>query len=289
MASLRDIRTRIGSVKSTRQITNAMKLVSAAKLRRATEAATSAKPYQEMLTATLRRVAAAAGEMDDQPLLAQRAEVKKVLLVVLGTDRGLCGGFNGTLNRRTIDWLDERRREGKAVTIWTYGKKPRDFFKNRGIPVAKVTIEVTSAKFGTTVQELGAALVAGFLAEDFDEVFVAYNLFKSTMTQIPTFGKILPLAIGAGSDEPSSSIDYKYEPSAEEILAGMLPLYLRTLLLQSFLETEAGEYAARMAAMDAATRNANDLIKSLTLEYNRGRQAAITKELIEIVSGAEAL
>jgi F-type H+-transporting ATPase subunit gamma len=288
MPSLRDIRTRIGSVKSTKQITSAMKMVSAAKLRRAMESATSARPYQERLTTTIQRVAKAAGETDN-PLMNPRETTKNVLLVVIGTDRGLCGGFNGTLNRRVQDWVEQQKAAGHTVAIRTYGKKPRDFMKSRQIPVAEARIDVTNAKYVAEAATLGLELSAAFVEERADEVWLAYNKFKSTLVQVPTFAKILPLSIEAGGDEPASGPDFIYEPAGAEILDVLLPLHLRTQLLQAFLETEAGEQAARMTAMDSATRNASDLISSLTLTYNRGRQAAITKELIEIVSGAEAL
>lgn len=285
MASLRDIRNRIASVKNTRQITNAMKMVSAAKLRRATDAATNARPYQQTLTATLKRVAAIAGEVEE-PLLTPR-EAKKIVLVVIGTDRGLCGGFNATLNRRAEDWAKTARAEGKVVEVWTYGKKPRDFLKARNVAVADSRVEMSSPKFTSEATELAARMVAAFVNGSADEIWLGYNRFVSALTQTPTFSKVVPLSISAA--DVAYGVDYIYEPDASEILGALLPLYLRTMLLQAFLETEAGEHAARMTAMDNATRNANDLIKSLTLDYNRGRQAAITKELIEIVSGAEAL
>jgi F-type H+-transporting ATPase subunit gamma len=263
-----------------------MKLVSAAKLRRATEAATSARPYQQALVSTLQRVAAGAGEIED-PLLTQREHVRTVLLVAVGSDRGLCGGFNSTLGRRAVEWIRAQREAGHEVIIWTFGKKPRDFFRGRGFAVAETFTGVTPPKFVETVKELGARLVEGYRDEKFDEVVLASNVFKSTIAQIPTFAKVVPVAIETG--DAAAVADYVQEPSGSEILGVLLPLYLRTALLQAFLENEAGEHAARMQAMDAATRNANEMIKALTLEYNRGRQAAITKELIEIVSGAEAL
>ncbi len=287
MATLRDIRTRIASVKSTKQITNAMKMVSAAKLRRATEAAVSARPWEQTLTATLQRVASGAGEIE-HPLLEARPNVHNVLLVVVTTDRGLCGGFNGTLLRQTGAWLKAQEALGHKVAIRAFGKKSREFFKVRGYAVDETRIEVNPAKFQSEVQTLAAVLVGGFTSYDYDECYIAYNQFKNALTQTPTFAKVLPLSI-QGSDAPVGAADYIFEPKGAAILETLLPLYLRTLLLQTFLETEAGEQAARMTAMDNATRNATDLIKQLTLDYNRGRQAAITKELIEIVSGAEAL
>jgi len=284
MASLRDIRTRIASVKSTRQITSAMKMVAAAKLRRATESATNARPYQETLTGTIQRVASGAGDIE-HPLLTTRSAVKNVVIVVVGTDRGLCGGFNSNRDRKVEELVRSLRAEGKTVSVRTFGKKPRDFLKARGVD-SQNEFGVVAAKYADTVHALSASLTSGFEAGEFDEAWLGYNKFKSTLTQIPTFTRILPLSIEK-SEGPAA--DFKYEPDGASIIGTLLPLYLRTLLLQAFLENEAGEHASRMTAMDSATRNASDLIDRLTLEYNRSRQAAITKELIEIISGAEAL
>lgn len=286
MASLRDIRTRIASVKSTRQITSAMKMVAAAKLRRATDAATNARPYQQTLTTTLQRVAAASKDVE-HPLLEARVQVKTVLVVIIGSDRGLCGGFNSNRDRRFDEFIKKQKAEGKTVVLRTYGKKPRDFFKSRGFPqAADAHVDVKPNLFIDTVKELSTFLTTGFQAGDFDEAWLGFNQFKSTLTQVPTLTRVLPLSIEA---KDAGGADYKYEPDGQTILGHLLPLYLRTLLLQAFLENEAGEQASRMTAMDSATRNASDLIDRLTLEYNRSRQAAITKELIEIISGAEAL
>lgn len=287
MASLRDIRTRIGSVKNTRQITSAMKLVSGAKLKRATDAATNARPYQQTLAGTLQRVAARAGDVEN-PLLVPKREVKKIALVVYGSDRGLCAGFNSTLARRTEERVREWREAGVEVVVRTYGKKSRDQLKNRGIPAAGAVVDLRAPQYADEATRLADWLAAGFLSGEFDEAWLGFNAFKSVLTQVPTFPKVLPLSLEAsGADAPG--VDFLFEPDGASILNTLLPLYLRTLLLQAFLETEAGEHAARMTAMDSATRNATDLIGRLTLEYNRSRQAAITKELIEIISGAEAL
>ena len=289
MATLRDIRTRIASVKSTRQITSAMKMVAAAKLRRATEAATSARPFQETLTTTIKRVAGGAGDIE-HPLLTSRAEVKNVVVVVVGSDRGLCAGFNSNRDRRVEDFIKTLKSQGKTVSIRTFGKKARDFLKNRGMESENLN-GITNAIYQETASALADKLTTGFEAGEFDEAYLCFNKFKSVLTQEPTTLKVLPLSIEAAADggATTASVDYKYEPDGASILGTLLPLYLKTILLQSFLETEAGEHASRMTAMDSATRNASDLIDRLTIEYNRSRQAAITKELIEIISGAEAL
>lgn len=284
MPSLRDIRTRIASVKSTRQITSAMKMVAAAKMRRAVENATNARPYQETLTGTLQRVAAGAGDIE-HPLLTARPVVKNVIIVVVGTERGLCGGFNANLNRKVEETVRKLTAEGRSVRLRTYGKKPRDYFKNRNM-ANDPKVGVGPKQFLEEVPVLAESLTQAFAGGEADEVWLAYNNFKSTLTQIPTLQRILPLSIESGG---AAGADFVYEPEGAGILATLLPLYLRTLLLQAFLETDAGEQASRMTAMDSATRNASDLIDRLTLEYNRSRQAFITKELIEIISGAEAL
>lgn len=295
MPSLRDLRTRIGSVKNTRQITNAMKMVSAAKLRRATAAATAARPYQQALTATLQRVASKAGEDVEHPLLTARSEVKKVLLVVFSSDRGLCGGFNNALIRRTDEMAKELKRQGKEVTVRTFGKRCRDGMKVRGHNIVEARAEIKPAAFEAETQRLSGVLTEGFAGGEFDEAWLCFNQYRSALSQPPTFTRVLPLSIesgtdkGDGADKGGAQAEYIYEPGANALLGSLLPLYLRTLLFQCFLETEAGEHAARMSAMDSATRNASDLIDRLTLEYNRTRQAFITKELIEIISGAEAL
>jgi len=291
VASLQDIRRRISSVKNTRQITSAMKLVAGAKLRRATENAHAARPYQESLTKVLGRVAAAAPDAE-LPLLERCEEVKNVLLVVFTSDRGLCGGFNSNLLRDTERRVRELRAEGREVSIITVGKKARDYLTKRDYPVAESHIDVEPSEFEATAAKLGSKLRVAFVDDGFDQVMVVYNRFVSTMTQLPTGLELLPISVGGGDDESAQTEpagDYRYEPRGDAILAALLPLYLDTVLLQAMLETQAGEQAARMTAMDSATRNASDIIGNLTLKYNRARQAAITKELIEIVSGAEAL
>lgn len=291
MASLRDIKRRIQSVKNTRQITKAMKMVSGAKLKRATDRAVAARPYQESLSRVLGRVAAAAGDEISHPLLAQHEQVEKVLVVVMGSDRGLCGSFNGNVFRRLERHVEKEREAGKAVSLRTFGKKARGHFGRRSYNIVSSVIDLTSAKYADAASALADQLSAEFSAGDVHEVWLAYNYFKSAGTQIPTITRILPLSVSAGGKESAaaSSVEYKYEPDGQRLLDILLPMQLRTILLQALLDTEAGEHAARMAAMDNATRNAGELISSLTLEYNRGRQAAITKELIEIVSGAEAI
>jgi len=208
-----------------------------------------------------------------------------VVVVVIGSDRGLCAGFNSNRDRRVEERLRSLKAEGKQITLLTFGKKARDFFRNRGYPSENVN-GLSSATYQEAVLALSEKLTTGFEAGEFDEAWLYYNQFKSTLTQVPTAVQVLPLAIESAG---AAAVEFTYEPSGGEILGTLLPLYLRTILFQAFLENEAGEYASRMTAMDNATRNASDLISRLTLEYNRSRQAAITSELIEIISGAEAL
>jgi F-type H+-transporting ATPase subunit gamma len=316
MPSLRDIRQRIGSVKNTRQITKAMKLVAGAKLRRATDAALAARPYQETLQRVLDRVVAASPDLE-HPLLTQPGNQTDVLVVLYTSDRGLCGSFNGQLCRRTQEQIDRLQAAGKKVRIRCYGKKGRSYFQSRGYTIEEAVVDLQTVDYARHADELATSLVVALNNDEFSEAILAYNKYRSVMSQVPSFETVLPMKIGeapsdaadgkagvpAKSPEPgpegvrdlaesmgmASTADYLYEPAAAEILGNLLPAALRTRLFQGLLETQAGEQAARMTAMDSATRNASQLIDGLTLQYNRARQAAITKELIEIVSGAEAL
>jgi F-type H+-transporting ATPase subunit gamma len=292
VANLKDIKRRISSVKKTKQITSAMKLVSGAKLARASQAATAAQPYQQRLSGVLQRVAAAAGESFQSPLLRSRP-VGKALIVVITSDRGLCGGFNNNLSKRAQAWIAEQREAGVEVEVGVFGRKANDYFRNRRIPVVDPVVNYGKTPKMELVGQLGERARQGFLEGKYDAVYLAYNVFENTITQTPTVVQLLPLSLGAAESAPTAEaaelVEFEFEPDPTALLDALLPLYLRTLVLQAFLETEAGEHAARMTAMDNATRNASDLIGALSLEYNRARQAAITTEIIEIVSGAEAL
>lgn len=292
MPSLKDIRNRIGSVRKTKQITSAMKLVASVKMKRSTERALAARPYRDQLEAVIKRVAAAAGDELDEPLLKSREQVKRILVVVLTSDRGLCGPFNNTLLRNAWDWVGQRRDSGVEVDVRVFGRKGQAFFRRVREPLTDAVTDYARTEKMDLVRPLTAAMVGGFVDGDYDEVYLVYNRFVSTLVQRPTYDRVLPLAVSAetGTEAaPQTEVEYRYEPSAVEILGTLLPLYLQTLVLGAFLETEAGFFAAQMTAMDSATRNASDLIDRLTLDYNRARQAAITKEIIEIVSGAAAL
>jgi F-type H+-transporting ATPase subunit gamma len=288
MASLSDIRNRIGSVKNTRQITRAMKLVAGAKLARATQAALAAKPYQEALTRVLGRVVQSAGDVD-HPLLTIPDNDTDVLVVLMTSDRGLCGGFNSRLCREVEREIKLLQQAGKSVQILCYGKKGRSHFNSRGYDILDSVLDIDPTTYSQLSEELANRLVDGLISNQFSQVRLAFNRYVSVMTQEPSFDQVLPMVIESSESPSGADGDYIYEPDGDEILGQLLPKSLRTRIHQGFLEAQAGEQASRMTAMDSATRNAGDIIDSLTLDYNRARQAAITKELIEIVSGAEAL
>ncbi|MGZ8428836.1 MAG: ATP synthase F1 subunit gamma [Candidatus Deferrimicrobiaceae bacterium] len=290
MANLRVIRKRIGSVKSTQQITKAMKMVSAAKLKRAQDAIVAARPYARLMREVVQAVARRAGQ-DAHPLLLSR-ETKKLGLLVITSDRGLCGGFNSNLLRAVNRFLQENQGRYEEVALFVVGRKSRDFLRRRRIPLRKEFINILGSLSYSHAEQLSKDLVGGFIAGDFDEVQIVFNEFRSAISQVVRFEKLFPLAIEGKDSEGgaiASGIDYLYEPSQKEILATLLPKYVETQIFRMLLESVAGEHGARMTAMDSATNNAVDMISRLTLQMNRARQASITKELMEIIGGAEAL
>ena len=226
------------------------------------------------------------GEVE-HPLLKVPSNQEDILVAVLTSDRGLCGGFNAQLLRETQKQIDALVADGKNVRILAFGKKGAGHFRKRGYNVEEATIDLDPSEYSAEADKLADKMVSEMAADGFEKAIVAYNDYRTVMTQIPTLAQVLPMELDPEAD--SGGGDFIYEPDGNEILGSLLPLALRTQIFQAFLETQAGEQAARMAAMDSATRNASDLIDSLTLVYNRARQAAITTELTEIVSGAEAL
>jgi F-type H+-transporting ATPase subunit gamma len=288
MANLRAIRKRIGSVKSTQQITKAMKMVSAAKLKRAQDAIVAARPYAGKMREVVQAVAGRAGQ-DAHPLLSSR-ERKKVALLVVTSDRGLCGGFNSNLLRAANRFLRENGGGVEEIVLVGVGRKSRDFFRRRQVPMRKEYLNVLGTLSYGHAEQVANDLIGGFLEEEFDEVIIAFNEFRSAISQVVRMEKLFPVAFGqAGESAAADGIDYLYEPSQKEILATLLPKYVEAQIFRVLLESVAGEHGARMTAMDSATNNAVEMISRLTLQMNRARQAAITKELMEIIGGAEAL
>ena len=294
MANLIDIRRRIRSVKNTQQITKAVKMVAASKLRRSQDRAVATRPYASTLEATLRAVVARVAPREDgaplHPLLATREE-KNVVLVVVSGDKGLAGGFNTNVNRAAAAFLRAAPGRGIAsVGVVALGKKANDFWKRR--PVEILRAQAGLAALGAApAAEIARTLAARFVSGETDAVYVVSNEFKSAISQVVRTKRLLPVVLeDAGSDSGGAGgVDYLYEPSPEEILGTLLPRFLEFEMYRVILESQAAFFAAQMTAMDSATKNAGDMIDSLTLTYNRARQARITKELIEIVSGAAAL
>ena len=288
MPSLRDIRKRIRSVKSTQQITKAMKMVAAAKLRRAQEAILKARPYAQLLEKAISEVAARAEEgAVRQPLLASRP-VRRVELVLVTSDRGLAGAFNSNVLRRGQRFVTESSERVESVAVSTLGRKARDFCRARKIAVRKDWAGVHQALSFEKAEEIAEELTERFLSGEVDQVILCYNEFKSAIAQKVTLHQLLPVETAPVAAD-KAAIDFKYEPGRDELLGELLPRHLAIQTWRVLLESAASEHGARMTAMDSASRNAKELIGKLTLQFNRARQAYITKELMEIVSGAEAL
>ena len=287
MPSLRDIKRRIASVKNTQQITNAMKMVSAAKLQRAQDRVVAARPYAERIQLVVEHLQARV-RPTAHPLLTPRPEGKTLLLSVT-SDRGLCGGFNGNVQRATAEKLRELGAD--EVDIITVGKKGRDFLRYRQIELRDAYIELFLRQVAyEQAQEMAAKLLTAYETEPVRHVLVVYNRFRSAMTQQVAILQLLPMStLTDWEADPEEPFDYLYEPSPAYVLDRLLRKQIEVQLFQVFLESFAGEHAARMTAMDSATQNASEMIANLTLTYNRARQAAITREIIEIVSGADAL
>ncbi len=287
MPSLKDIRRRIGSVEKTQQITRAMRMVAAAKLRRAQEAITAARPYAERMRETLAEVAAGSGGEASQPLLAVRENPRKAELVVITSDRGLCGAFNGNVLKAAQATLNQRGAGLESVSLTLVGSKAADYFRRRGAEVSKTLADLQNVEYAHAV-EIADHISGRFVEGEVDQVWLVHSEFVSTMTQTPRLVDLLPLA-AEPSAEDEAKTPYTIEPDPEQLLQVLAPKALQTEIYRALLDNQAGEHAARMTAMESATRNTEELISRLTLEYNRARQAAITKELVEIVSGAEAL
>ncbi len=294
MPSLKDLRLRIVSVKSTRKITSAMKMVAASKLRRAQSSAEAARPYAERMERMLGALASSlAGQSGAPRLLTGTGKDDVHLIVVVTSDRGLCGGFNGSIVRATRAHVTGLQADGKTVKIITIGRKGRDQLRREFGSLYVETYEGIGRK-GIAFAEannIADKVTTMFDAGEFDVCTVVYNRFQSAISQVVTLQQLVPLAVPETQADDSGEVKalYEYEPTEEAILADLLPRNLAVQIFRSLLESNASEQGARMTAMDNATRNAGDMINSLTIRYNRSRQAQITKELIEIISGAEAL
>jgi F-type H+-transporting ATPase subunit gamma len=290
MASLIDIRRRIRSVKNTQQITKAVKMVAASKLRRSQDRAIASRPYATTLEATLRSVASRISPREDgapvHPLLAMREE-KNVILVVVSGDKGLAGGFNTNVNRAVTAFVREAPGRGISnVHLVALGKKANDFWRRRPVEILEARAGLAGLGAAATA-EIARSLAARFVSGEADAVYVVSNEFRSAISQVVRTKRLLPVALDEAGPA-QGGVDYLYEPSPEEILGILLPRFLEFQMYRVLLESQAAFFAAQMTAMDSASKNAGDMIDSLTLTYNRARQARITKELIEIVSGAAA-
>jgi F-type H+-transporting ATPase subunit gamma len=294
MASLKDLRNRIASVKATQKITKAMQMVAAAKLRRAQEAAEAARPYSQRMGAVLANIAEAVGSGGDSPaLMTGTGKDDTHLLVVCTAERGLCGGFNSQIARFAREHIRKLQGEGKTIKIVCVGKKGFDILRRdfASIIIERVDLREVKTLGFANADAIGRKIIELFNDGQFDVCTLFYSEFKSVISQIPTALQIIPAASLVNSSEPESGGVgvYEYEPEPGEILSDLIPRNISVQVFRALLENAAGEMGAKMSAMDNATRNAGDMINKLTITYNRQRQAQITKELIEIISGAEAL
>ncbi|MDO6964977.1 F0F1 ATP synthase subunit gamma [Rhizobium alvei] len=292
MPSLKDLKNRIASVKATQKITKAMKMVAAAKLRRAQEAAEAARPYSQRMGAVLANIAQAVGSDSDAPALMTGTGKDQVhLLVVCTAERGLCGGFNSQIARLARDHTRKLLAQGKTVKIVTVGKKGYDILRRdfNSLIIDRVDLREVKKIGYAEAESIGRKVIGLFEKGEFDVCTLFYSEFKSVISQIPTAQQLIPASAPAVAGEQESAAIYDYEPDASAILGELIPRNITVQIFRALLENVAGEMGAKMSAMDNATRNAGEMINKLTLSYNRQRQAQITKELIEIISGAEAL
>ena len=289
MASLKDLRTRIASVKATQKITKAMQMVAAAKLRRAQEAAEAARPYSQRMGSVLANIAANVGGDDAPALMAGTGKSDSHLLLVCTSERGLCGGFNSQIARLARDHARALLAQGKSVKIITVGKKGADILRREftNLIVDHVDLRAVKKLGFVNAEDIGRKVISLFEEGAFDVCTLFYSEFKSVIAQIPSSLQLIPANVDTSA--AASDAAYEYEPDAGSILTDLIPRNISVQIFRALLENAASEQGARMSAMDNATRNAGEMIKGLTLSYNRQRQAQITKELIEIISGAEAL
>ena len=291
MASLDDLKKRIASVKSTQKITKAMKMVAAAKLRRAQESAEKGRPYSEKMNNVILNLSNGVSDKENAPKLLSGSGKDKVhLCVVMTSDRGLCGGFNSNIIKKAKSYFAKLSEEGKDLKIVTVGSKGNDQLKRAygDKIIANMSFKESKNANYFDAEKVGKMVIEKFEAEEFDVCTIFYNQFKNVITQIPQAQQIIPLNV-ENLEEEKSDDSYEFEPDEDEILSNLLPKNISTQIFKAMLENSASEQGSRMSAMDNATRNAGEMVDKLTIEYNRSRQAAITKELIEIISGAESL
>jgi F-type H+-transporting ATPase subunit gamma len=287
MATLKTIRKRIGSVRNTQQITKAMKMVSAAKLRRAQEAAVQARPYAEKMTELLKNVSARVSS-EANPLLTARDE-KKIQLVLFTSDRGLCGGYNTNMIRAAEAFI-RQHAEDRQIQLTLVGRKGADHFRRRGADISARYVDVLYKAPDEFAGEIAEKLISRYVSGEVDAVYIVYSRFRSALSQVPTVEKILPVTMAETNQvQAQQQVEYLYEPGVEQILASLLPRITAVAVQRALLEATASEHGARMTAMESASGNAAKMIGSLTLQMNRARQASITRELLEIVGTAEAL
>lgn len=300
MPNLKDIRTRIDSVKNTRKITKAMKMVAAAKLRKAQERMEASRPYSERMQGIIASLADRI-EADAHPLLSIREQPEKTLLVVVSSNRGLCGGFNTNLFRKLDRFLDHQRIAGEVHELATVGRKAHNYYGKSEYPVVQNYPDVIGEIEYGKAKRIAGELIDQFLSEEYDEIYLVFNRFVSAIATDTVISRLFPLALadelseeadkadGEAKEAANGGDEFIYEPDLETLLDQLLPAHVEIQVMQALVESEASEQASRMTAMDNATNNASDMIDSLTLAYNRARQAYITKEIVEIVSGAESL
>lgn len=289
MASLRDVKRKIGGVKKTKQITKAMYMVASAKLRGAQARIERFRPYADKFYDMLADLASKAEE-SAHPLLESRAEIKTVAIVVVTSDRGLCGSFNTNLINISSKLAKQKAAEGKQVKFICVGKKGRNVFRKSTYEVVSSHIDKMGAFDFSFANAVGMEIINGYLNADFDEVILAFGQFISMFKQLPVVRKILPIEAETTAEKPAGmASEYIYEPAVEGLLAELLPRFIKVQVYRGMLDTSASEHAARMSSMDNATKACDDMVDALTLVYNKTRQASITKELMDIVGGAEAL
>ena len=292
MASLDDLKKRISSVKSTQKITKAMKMVAAAKLRRAQESAEKGRPYSKKMNNIILNLSSGISDKENAPKLLKGTGDDKVhLCIVLTSDRGLCGGFNSNIIKKAKSYFQKILNEGKSLKIITVGSKGYDQLKRvySDKIIEKISFKESKNVNYLDAEKVGKIIIDNFYKNEFDVCTIFYNRFKNVITQIPQEQQIIPLKASESKKDSSVEDNYEFEPEEDEILSNLLPKNISTQIFKAMLENSASEQGSRMTAMDNATRNANDMIDKLTLFYNRSRQALITKELIEIISGAEAV